>query len=172
MDANVGLALRGIMAGMTIEPTALTWRHGRLPELDPLDLARIYRARQQVFVVEQECIYLDADAVDEQSLHLAAWAPGHTAPLACARLVDPGCTYPEPSIGRVLTAQAARGTGLGRELLRRMLALAAQAHPGAALRISAQIRLQRFYGDFGFEVVGAEYLEDGIPHIEMWRPTD
>jgi ElaA protein len=148
----------------------LTWRRARLEQLAPLDLARIYRARQQVFVVEQACLYLDADALDERSWHLAAWSPTQDEPVAYARLVDAGGKYAEPSIGRVLTTQGGRGTGLGRELMRRMLALCDQVHPGAALRLSAQLRLQRFYGDFGFQVQGAPYLEDDMPHIEMWRP--
>src|SRR5512139_2013773 len=107
------------------QPTAsspLDWRLARLDALSPLELARIYRARQEVFSIEQNCVYLDADEADERSYHLAAWAPGHTLPLAYARLVDPGIKYTEPSMGRVITTAAARGTGLGRELVRRVLA--------------------------------------------------
>lgn len=146
---------------------SVVWRHARLTELSALELARIYRARQQVFSIEQDCVYLDADEADEQSHHLAAWSPEHALPLAYARLVDPGIKYTEPSMGRVITTAAARGTGLGRELVRRVLDLSAQAHPGLDLRISAQSRLRRFYEEFGFEAVGDDYLEDGIPHTEM-----
>ena len=146
---------------------SLGWRQARLPELSPLELARIYRARQEVFSIEQDCAYLDADEADEQSYHLAAWSPEHALPLAYARLVDPGVKYDEPSMGRVITTAAARGTGLGRELVRRVLGLSAQLHPGLGVRISAQSRLRRFYGEFGFDAVGEDYLEDGIPHIEM-----
>lgn len=152
------------------EPTAsspLDWRLARLDALSPLELARIYRARQEVFSIEQNCVYLDADEADERSYHLAAWAPGLVLPLAYARLVDPGIKYVEPSMGRVITTAAARGTGLGRELVRRVLAVAAQKHPGQGVRISAQSRLRRFYGEFGFEAVGEDYMEDGIPHVEM-----
>jgi ElaA protein len=148
---------------------ALRWHHARLADLPALELARIYRARQRVFVVEQTCIYLDADALDERSWHLAAWSPLHDEPVAYARIVDPGGHYDEPSIGRVLTSGAARGTGVGRELVARALAISDAVHRGAALRISAQIRLQRFYGGFGFEVQGEPYLEDDMPHIGMWR---
>ncbi len=140
-----------------------------MPELGALELARIYRARQEVFSIEQNCVYLDADEADEQSYHLAAWAPGQALPLAYARLVDPGVKSAEPSMGRVITTAAARGSGLGRELVRRVLALSEEVHPGQGIRISAQSRLRRFYSEFGFEAVGEDYMEDGMPHIEMLR---
>ncbi|MBC7992794.1 MAG: GNAT family N-acetyltransferase [Rhizobacter sp.] len=153
------------------QPVAsLSWRCVRLPELGALELARIYRARQEVFSIEQNCIYLDADEADEQSHHVAAWSPSHALPLAYARLVDPGIKYAEPSMGRVITTAAARGTGLGRELVRRVLAASDELHPGQGIRISAQSRLLRFYSEFGFAAVGEDYMEDGIPHIEMLRP--
>ena len=146
----------------------LDWQCLRLQDMRPLALHRMLQARQQVFAIEQQSIYLDADAADEASWHLCAWAPGLQL-RACARIVDPGVKYPEASIGRVITTQAARGTGLGRELLRRALAEAGRLHPGMGLRISAQSHLVRFYGDFGFQAVGEPYLEDGIPHTEMLR---
>lgn len=147
----------------------IDWRVSRFSELSPVELARIYRARQQVFVVEQECIYLDADALDEVAWHIAAWSPAEVLPLAYARLVLPGAKYAEPAMGRVLTTGPARGLGLGRELVRRAVEHAALVFPGQALRISAQERLLRFYAEFGFIAVGAGYLEDGIPHVEMLR---
>lgn len=153
-------------------PTSLTasldWQCQRLDDLRPLALHRILRARQQVFVVEQNCVYLDADAADEASWHLAAWAPDLHL-MAYARIVDPGIKYEEASIGRVITPLTARGTGLGRELLRRAISQARHCYPGGSLRISAQSRLQSFYAEFGFVVVGEPYLEDGIAHVEMLR---
>jgi len=152
-------------------PTEIDWRVCRFGELSPVELARIYRARQQVFGIEQQCIYLDADEADEVSHHLAAWSPLHAVPLAYARLVNPGGKYAEPSMGRVITTAPARGLGLGRELVRRVIEHSALVHPGQAIRISAQERLARFYADFGFVAVGEAYLEDGIPHLEMLRPA-
>jgi ElaA protein len=149
---------------------SLVWRDARLADLTALELARIYRARQLVFTIEQNCVYLDADEADEHSHHLAAWSSEHDLPLAYARLVEPGIKYVEPSMGRVITLDAARGTGLGRELVQRVLALARSLYPGLGVRISAQSRLKRFYGEVGFEAIGDDYLEDGIPHIEMLRP--
>jgi len=75
-------------------------------------------------------------------------------------------------MGRVLTTGPARGTGLGREAVRRVVSACAAAWPGRAIRISAQARLERFYRKLGFWPVGAPYLEDGITHIEMLRPFD
>jgi ElaA protein len=150
----------------------IRWRCCRFDELGVHELDRIYRARQQVFNIEQDCVYLDVDGVDPQCVHLAAWADAHDEPLAYARIVAPGVKYPEASIGRVITTMPARGTGLGRELVRRAVEQAVVLYPGQAIRISAQAHLARFYGGFGFVPVGEEYLEDGIPHIEMLRPAD
>lgn len=147
----------------------IDWRVCRFSELSLVELARIYRARQQVFVVEQQCNYQDADALDEVAWHIAAWTPAEVLPLAYARLVLPGAKYAEPAMGRVLTLGAARGVGLGRELVRRAIEHASVVFQGQALRISAQERLLHFYGEFGFAAVGAVYLEDGIPHVEMLR---
>jgi ElaA protein len=145
------------------------WRICRFSELSPVELARIYRARQQVFAIEQQCIYLDADEFDEAAWHIAAWSSRSPVPLAYARLVNPGGKYDEPSMGRVITTGTARGTGLGRELVGRVLEHCTRVFPGQAVRISAQERLSRFYADFAFVVVGESYMEDGIPHIEMLR---
>jgi ElaA protein len=160
----------------------LHWRLRAFDELRPWELARLLRARQEVFVLEQQCLYLDADGVDEHAHHLSAWAldpdnpasrtrAGMQVPLALARLVAPGVKYAEASIGRVITTGAARGTGLGRELMRRALAACRHLHPGVAVRISAQSRLEAFYASMGFTIESERYLEDGIPHTEMlWRP--
>ena len=151
--------------------TLIRWQCARLHELQPLELQRIHVARQQVFVVEQSCVFQDADEADEHSAHLSAWSDGGVL-LAYARLVDPGVKYAEASMGRVLTTAPARGTGLGRELIRRAMASMSASFPTAGVRISAQLRLEAFYGEVGFVSVGEPYLEDDMPHIEMlWRPS-
>ena len=149
-------------------PASLDWQCLRLEALAPLALHRILRVRQEVFAIEQNCIYLDADAADESSWHLAAWGPALTL-MAYARIVDPGVKYTEASIGRVITPSAARGRGLGRELVGRAVAQANAAYPGSGIRISAQSRLEAFYASFGFVVASEPYLEDGIWHTEMLR---
>jgi ElaA protein len=88
-----------------------------------------------------------------------------------ARVVPPGISYPEPSIGRVATAVAHRRTGLGRELMRRAMAQAEALYPGRDLVISAQAYLKRFYEELGFRPEGGEYDEDGIPHVQMRKTS-
>ncbi len=151
----------------TPELSPISWRWCRFDELNVHELNNIFMARQQVFSLEQQCIYLDADGFDEHSIHLTAWSPAERVPLAYARVVAPGLKYTEPSIGRVITTAAGRGSGLGRELVRRAVGYCAQVYPGLGIRISAQSRLEAFYAGFGFAIVGERYMEDGIPHTEM-----
>jgi ElaA protein len=154
---------------MRAQPTRIApaWRCCPFDELTLRELQYIYMARQQVFCIEQDCAYLDVDGRDEAAWHIAAWTRGHSVPLAYARLLPPGLRYAEPSIGRVLTTASARGSGLGRELVRRALALSARLFPAQGVRIAAQSRLEAFYAEFGFVIVGERYLEDGIEHTEM-----
>ena len=148
-------------------PMQPRWRWCHFDSLGVHELQAIYRARQQVFAIEQQCIYLDADGADAASFHLAAWGDEASMPLAYARVVQPGIKYAEPSIGRVLTVGAARGASLGRELVRRAVRHCREVYPERGIRISAQSRLERFYAELGFVVQGERYLEDGIPHTEM-----
>lgn len=154
---------------MTGDPNVI-WSVERFDELSRERLYAILAARAAVFVVEQDCPYQDLDGLDHLGLHVVARGAGGEV-LAYARLLPPDTRFPEPSIGRVLTTQAARGTGLGRELMRRSLAACQAAFPGWAQRISAQQYLERFYRELGFETVSDPYLEDGIPHLEMFRPA-
>lgn len=151
--------------------SALDWRLSAFDALPPHDLRRIFALRQLVFIVEQQCSFLDADARDEQALHLAAWRAGEVLPLACARLLPPGVAAEEPSIGRVATAEAVRGMGLGHETMQRAIAAVETSWPGHGVHISAQSRLERFYKGLGFVATGARYDEDGIPHTPMRRPA-
>lgn len=146
----------------------LDWRWRRFDALGVHELQYIYAARQQVFAIEQQCIYLDVDGCDEHAFHLAAWSAAQREPLAYARVIDPGVKYEaDLSIGRVITTGAGRGKGIGRELMARAIAHARAVWPDVAIRISAQSRLERFYLGFGFTRVGSPYLEDGIDHTEM-----
>lgn len=148
-------------------PPRIDWRWRSFDDLTPRELQHIYAARQRVFALEQGCLYLDVDGLDERAFHLAAWRETEREPLAYARVIEPGARYAEASIGRVITTPPGRGAGLGRELMRRAIAGTGLAWPGSAIRISAQSYLERFYAGFGFTIVGARYLEDGIDHTEM-----
>src|SRR5271167_3276487 len=145
------------------------WQWKRFAELEPEALYALLAARAAVFVVEQDCAFLDLDGLDAYAWHLLGWVAADDGSTLAAylRLIDPGCKYAEPSIGRVLTTAAFRGTGLGRAAMAEGLARAAGLYPGRALRIGAQQRLERFYAEFGFRTVSPPYLEDGIAHVEM-----
>ena len=150
----------------------MTWHCAPFDSLSLADLYDLMRFRQEVFVVEQNCVYLDADGYDQKARHLLG--RDETGQLvACLRLFAPGVKYPEFStdatIGRVCTAASARGTGLGQELMRSGIAEAARLWPGCGIRISAQAYLLNFYGKLGFLPVSEPYDEDGIPHVEMIR---
>ena len=146
------------------------WRFGRLDGLTAREVHDILQARSAVFVVEQSCVFQDVDGADPASWHLFCRADGEVA--AYCRLVPAGAKFAEPSIGRVVTARAVRGTGMGRSLMREALRRCAGLWPGAAIRIGAQLHLERFYGSLGFVRASEPYDEDGIPHIEMLRPGD
>lgn len=147
----------------------MNWTWSRFAELGVDNLYDALALRCRVFILEQGP-YLDPDGVDRQSWHLLGRDAAGTLQ-AYLRVVDPGVKYAEPSLGRVITAAEARGTGLGRQLVGEGLQRCLAAWPGQGIRISAQAHLERFYGGFGFVAVGTPYLEDNIPHLEMLRPA-
>ena len=120
-------------------------------------------------MLEQECLYLDADGKDRKSFHLMGFEGDEL--VAYARIVEPGVSYAEVSIGRILTTKIARGTGAGIELMEEGLREIESRYGKVPVRISAQTYLLKFYQKFGFESTGKEYLEDEIPHTEMLRPA-
>lgn len=147
----------------------MSWRYASWSALTVDELYRILVLRQRVFVVEQTCPYLDADDYDQRADHLWTDDASGARALACLRVFGPGVKYAEASLGRIATAPEARGTGLGRALVREGLVRLEAAHGGVAIRIGAQRYLERFYREAGFVTVSPEYLEDGIPHVEMVR---
>lgn len=138
---------------------------------DELTLTQLYDAmalRQSVFVVEQNCPYLDADGKDVSSWHVLGYDDNSGRLVAYTRLLPKGLTYVDyASIGRVLTAPSVRGQGTGRRLMLESLRQAKRLFGEVPIKISAQSYLIQFYRELGFVPVGEEYLEDGIPHMGM-----
>ena len=145
----------------------MNWRWCRFDALGVDDLYDALALRCQVFIVEQVA-FLDPDGVDRRSAHLLG-RDANGALTAYLRVVDPGVSYAEPSIGRVAVAASARGTGQGRVLMQEGIKRCENAWPGRTIRIGAQARLADFYASLGFAAVGEVYLEDGIDHIQMLR---
>lgn len=148
---------------------AVVWHEKRFGNLTVEELYGLLALRIDVFVIEQNCPYQDADGKDQHSTHVFATDESGN-PIACARVVDAGISYAEISIGRFVTARSHRKLGLGKELMRRSLRCVEEHAGNVAIRISAQSYLKTFYSSFGFVQVSEEYLEDDIPHIEMLKP--
>lgn len=141
-------------------------------ELSLDELYEIMVLRQEVFVVEQDCVYLDADGKDQGAWHLLGKAEDGSL-VAYIRLLSKGVSYKEyPSISRVLTSEKVRGQGAGKALIVQSLREADRLFPGETIKISAQVYITHLYQSFGFERTGDEYLEDGIPHIAMLRKAN
>jgi ElaA protein len=151
----------------------IAWDWGRLHELSSADLYEALRARQDVFILEQRCLYPDLDGYDLEAHHLLGWitVQGERTLAAYLRCLAPGTKYAEASLGRVLTTQAARGTGAGRLLVVEGVRRLQSLYPGQPIRIGAQAHLQAFYGEAGFRTVSDPYDEDGIAHVEMLRAS-
>lgn len=134
-----------------------------------LTLEELYESltlRQLVFCVEQKCAYLDCDGKDQVALHLLGRdASGRL--VGYARLVPPGVSFEEPSIGRVVSHPRARRTGVGKALMREAIARTRASFGPKAIHIGAQLYLRRFYEEFGFVVSSPIYDEGGIPHVQM-----
>ena len=148
----------------------MDWCWREFDELSNEQVYDILAVRQQVFVLEQKCLYLDVDGRDRQALHLFG-SNGSNQIVAYARLLPPNTRYVEPSIGRVLVVEAGRGQGWGRELIARCLEKCKTAYANYPIKVSAQVYLTRFYQSFGFEVAGDPYDDGGIPHVGMVRPA-
>lgn len=145
----------------------IIWKIKTFGEFTVPELYAVLKARIDVFVVEQNCPYPDLDGYDRKAVHI--WAEQDQNILAYCRIFDKGIKYNEPSIGRVLTTDQARGKRLGKQLIRYAVETIENRFRTSGIRISAQDYLLKFYGEFGFEDTGKKYLEDGIPHTEMLR---
>lgn len=144
---------------------AITFQLHNFSALSTALLYDILRLRQEVFIVEQHCFYLDADGKDQHSLHLCAFE-GETL-VGYARILPPGLSYPEDaSVGRMLVAKSHRKTGLGDTIMRKAVTEALSRYK-VAVSISAQCYAEAFYARMGFETVSGIYDDAGIPHVKM-----
>ena len=143
----------------------LSWEWKSFSDLKRDELYDILRFRQEIFVVEQKSWYLDADGLDQSSLHLLVLDKGIL--IGYLRLTPPGEKYPETSIGRVSINEGYRGKRLGDHLLNMGIEKGREVYGSGSYRISAQEYLISYYEKHGFKVKGNPYDEDGISHIEM-----
>lgn len=143
----------------------INWYYKAFDELSPLEIYKILQLRSKVFVVEQNCVFLDMDNKDEGCLHLMGFVNDDL--VAYTRLAPPGYIYNEMSIGRVVTSPNNRSKGLGKELMLRSIDTCFKDFGAGPVKIGAQYYLSKFYTSLGFEIISDIYLEDGIEHVYM-----
>ena len=141
----------------------MEWVVKRFPELELQELYDILKVRTDVFVVEQNCPYPELDNKDQKAYHV--YLKNQEGIQAYLRVIDPGVSFPEASIGRVLTVK--RGCGYGRILLREGIRVAREKLGVSRIRIEAQMYAKKFYEKEGFSQCSEQFIEDGIPHIQM-----
>jgi ElaA protein len=147
---------------------ALEWSWHRLGDMASGLLLEILQLRQEVFILEQQCLYPDIDGLDPIAHHLV----GRDAKgiiVAYCRIFAPGDYYSEAAVGRVLVAQSARGSGAARALMEEARRYCEESFSKRAIRLNAQAHLQGFYESLGYVQVRGPYDEDGIPHVEMLK---
>jgi ElaA protein len=145
----------------------IQWLLKKFEELTPYQLYAVLQLRNEVFVVEQNCVFQDADDKDQNAYHLMGF--DNNKLVAYTRLVAPGEIYEQPSIGRVVTSPGVRRTGAGKELMKQSIDAVYTLFGIQPIKIGAQLYLKKFYESLGFEQVSDSYLEDGIEHIYMIR---
>ena len=134
-------------------------------ELSPQDIYGILQLRSEVFVVEQNCIYQDIDDKDQYALHLLLKKDNYL--IGYSRIFKAGDYFKEASIGRVLVKKQDRNNRHGSLLIELSIKAIKDHFKENTVKISAQTYLKKFYNELGFDPIGEEYLEDGIPHIAM-----
>jgi len=135
--------------------------HRTYEELSNKELEDLFRLRQQIFIIEQQCFYEDIDGYDDKASHLLIYEEKDLS--AYLRIFKPGIKYKEASLGRIVVAPSYRGTGLGEKLIRKGVKLCG----GGKIRIEAQAALINYYNQLGFKEEGEVYSVDDIDHIQM-----
>ena len=144
---------------------ALEWKIKSFESLSVHELYDILRLRSEIFVVEQNCVYLDLDGKDQKALHLFGTFEGKI--VAHARLLKPGISFVHASIGRVTFDAKYRERKWGHELMRQAIEGILEHYGATQITIGAQLYLKKFYESHGFVQTSEMYLEDDIPHIQM-----
>lgn len=134
------------------------------------ELYDLLHLRNQVFIVEQNCVYLDIDQKDKNCFHVLMYDGNDLA--GYSRILPAGLSYEEVSFGRVLINPDYRGKGLGRSIVEEAIKSCYTAFGNVDIKIGAQAHLQKFYASFGFEAEGEAYDEDGIMHIDMKKTAE
>lgn len=143
-----------------------TWACKSFQHLTVEELYKLLQLRSRVFIIEQNCIYLDADDKDQASHHLLGWHENQL--IAYARIIPIGISYPDAaSIGRVVTCPLFRRKGLGKLLMKKSIEQTHHLFAADCIKIGAQLYLKKFYMHLGFHASSNVYVEDGIEHIEM-----
>jgi len=149
---------------------SIIWLLKHFDQLSAKELYAILQLRNEVFVVEQNCVYQDADNKDPEAFHFMGWR--NETLIAYTRILPVGLAYKDfISIGRVVTAHVIRRNTAGKELMRRSIEQVNTLFGNVPIKIGAQLYLKKFYIQLGFHQTSQPYLEDGIEHIEMLRPV-
>lgn len=136
-------------------------------ELSLDELYAIMVLRQEVFVLEQSCPFVDADGKDHLAWHFMIWDENKKL-AAYTRLFDKSVYYENyTSIGRVVTSSHVRGSGIGKLLMQKSIEKTIELFGDEPIKIGAQSYLTKFYQSLGFELIGHDYVEDGIDHTYM-----
>lgn len=143
----------------------MNWILKTFEELSTSELHDILKLRQDIFIIEQTCIYPDIDGADTKAHHYFAY--DNNTLVAYTRIFAPGIKYRESSIGRIVVSPDQRGTGLGKELVANSIVECNKLYRNENIRIEAQAHLEKFYNDLGFISEGEIYIVDGIDHQEM-----
>ena len=137
----------------------------KFSQLTTAELYQILQLRSEVFVVEQDCVYQDLDGKDQKALHILGYKNNHL--VAYTRIFAKNDYFTEASIGRVVVKISERQNDFGREIMKASIKAVETEFKETKIHLSAQTYLKNFYNSLGFREIGAEYTEDGIPHVGM-----
>ncbi|MGL5415363.1 MAG: GNAT family N-acetyltransferase [Clostridium sp.] len=148
----------------------MNWKIKKFNDLTTEELYKILGLRNEIFIIEQDCIYLDCDNKDFKAYHLFLEEKDEV--IAYLRILEKGVSFDEIGIGRVSVKKRYRGKGISRELMLKGIHFIENNLNEDTIKIQAQAYLLKFYSSLGFKQISKEYLEDGIPHIDMMYKKD